>query len=928
MNRISSRPIHPRRIGATPSQPVFRRSIATWLRFVYMPALLACAMGSTDARADDWKVVIEDGFSIAPPGRIPGKALEGTAPETGPGAWRCLGNDARIVLTDRAEVGNGAAQGGKTVALVDCIPEGERNVKLEADVRPGGSMWVAVGFGGGDDFFWSAGDSGGQIWVTFDGTKRGKPGIVQLYANGASKVLKQIPAQDYEFDTGKPIHAELDYCRAQNTVSLKLNGRQVAEALPLGDFKPAIRTAGFMVNFPVVNDPEMSIDNFKISLLGGAWVAPTAQVGSGRPLILIDSSAVKRTNLLCGGGDLRAETSLEPSTPYFAEFDFGVAAEEVGEYDAWVLLLASNVPYISPWSWCLDGTQSQIGKALEGSLDGMPRWIKFGKMKLSQGKHTLRFDITGRRVLPDDAYMFRLWKVYLAPSDVSFSPNSVNVDLGFNPQANQRVATDGTATTEGALRNGRLVTFRSIVADPAYLYVDTTKVLPPVAPVWLDLSEGGVETGGDFIIPRLAEPLRPRFIRKCHVLSLASAKRGADGKMTYDFTESIAVVRAIRNIGAEPIIDLANVPGEIRKGIPQAEWASNAKFQAEWYEAIRIFLETLKKSGVTANYFTCFNEPEFSQMQTRGNDEAALTVYRLAAKAVKEFDPKLKMCGMEFGNAKSEIYNAFLNDIAKHPERVDVFSFHQYNSTPARLASEIRDLRKALDSRSLQHVKTAVDEWGIASAGHPSYRSGVGTAAYNASCLKAMAEAGLDIGGLFCFRDYPTDGWKWGLFTGDGFLKPSYWGQWLWAQLPEKESRLSITGGDDRVQAMAFRDGDGVSVLVWYDAPETAPTRNVSVNLGGFLWHGYTARHWQLDSIRHIGYIPEGAPIELPYSVKSEKFKTPAMPSLSFNMMAPSMRLVKIQPLADGKDPIPPRPILLDNERLSPSKFRALERLK
>jgi len=291
---------------------------------------------------------------------------------------------------------------------------------------------------------------------------------------------------------------------------------------------------------------------------------------------------------------------------------------------------------------------------------------------------------------------------------------------------------------------------------------------------------------------------------------------------------------------------------------------------------------------------------------------------------VKDFDPKLQMAGMEFGNAKSGIYQAFLEEIGKNPKNVDVFSFHQYNSTSARQASEIKDLRAELDKRGLQRVKIAVDEWGVVSSGQPYHRATTRAATYNASNIKAMAEAGLDIGGFFCFRDYPNPGWKWGMITGDGYLKPSYWGHWLWAQLPETNDRLAITGENDRIQSIAFRDGEGIAMLVWYDAPENSPLRDVSINLAGEQWAGYTVTQWQLDSMRHIGYVPPGEPVELPHSVRSEKFKTPAQPSFTFKMLPASMRLVKMQPLAADQEPVPPRPLLLDNESMSTGKFRAL----
>lgn len=883
------------------------------------------------ARCEGWQTVIEDTFTVNAD-RPAGRPLAGMTTEKGSRTWLTKGNAALFQISPEGAVANGNINGGKMVALVDCAPEGDYQIKLEADIQPGGAQWLAMGFSKGKDFFWSK-EMPGQLWLAVT-----KSGQVQIYADGTAKTLKNVKGTDYGFDPEKPTHAELLYNRAANTVTVILNGQSVLDNLALGDFKPEIKTAGIMDNFPLPNDPRMLADNFKISLQNGTLAEPVVKGSSGKPVILIDSTAIKATNLSwgmpkkAGGGvtiDLQAESSLTPLQPYFAEFAFDIKPENGGEYDAWALVFGTgDVPHLSAWDWSFNGAPAQEAKPLEGSLKGMPCWVKFAKVDLQPGSHDLRISVTSRRSFPDDAYLFHLYKVILAPTVDEFSPDEAEIELGFNPQANQSGNSGRSATPGLAQPQGRTVLLRSDIADPVSLTIDPKKILPPIQPVWRDLSEGGVETGGDFLIPELAKPLRPRFYRKCHVLSLAKVSRAEDGKLAYDFSESLAVVKAMLAVGAEPIIDLANPPRAIyvdakNKPMPAAEWAKSETFQKEWRETVTAFLQALKDSNLSVKYFTSYNEPEFSPL--KAPTEASLMIWRVAAQAVKDFDPKLQMAGMEFGNAKSGIYQAFLEEIGKNPKNIDIFSFHQYNSTSERQAAEIKDLRAELDKRGLQRVKIAVDEWGVVSSGQPYHRATTRAATYNASNIKAMAEAGLDIGGFFCFRDYPNPGWKWGMITGDGCLKPSYWGHWLWAQLPENNDRLAVTGGNDHIQSIAFRDGAGITMLVWYDAPENSPVRDVSINLAGEQWAGYTVTQWQLDSMRHIGYIPPGAPIELPHSVKSEKFKAPAQPSFAFMMLPASMRLVKMQPLAADQEPVPPRPLLLDNEGLSTGKFRALQ---
>lgn len=880
--------------------------------------------------AGDWQVAIEDTFTAGPE-RPSDSPLGGSTTEKGARTWKTKGNAALFKLSSGGDVANGNINGGKMAALVDCSPEGSYQIKLEADLQPGDAQWLALGFSKGNDLFWSK-ETPAQLWLALT-----KSGQVQIYADATARTLKNVKSEEYGFDPEKSTRTELLYDSVANTVSVTLNGKKVLDRFGLGDFKPEIRTAGIMDNLPAPNDPKMRADNFKVSLQNGRLKEPAAKTAPDKPVILIDSTAVKATNLYWGQPksgenglivDLQAESSLTPFQPYYADFMFNLKPPAAGEYDAWALVFGTgDVPHLSAWDWSFDGALAREGRALEGSLKGMPRWVKFAKVDLKPGDHSLRFTVTGRRSFPDDAYLFHLYKVILAPVDAEFSPEDAGIDLGFNPQGNQAAGSGKNAVPGQAQPQGRTVLLRSDIADPVSLNVDLKKVLPPVQPVWRDLSEGGVETGGDFLIPELAKPLRPRFIRKCHVLSLSKITRGADGRLAYDFGESLAAVKAIRAVGAEPIIDLANLPAVLRvdaqgKALPVADWAKNENLKKEWHEVVTAFLKSLKDNNLPVKYFTSFNEPEFSAMKTNGQNETSLMIWRVAAKAVKDFDPKLQMAGMEFGNAKSGIYQAFLEEIGKDSGNIDIFSFHQYNSTQERQAEEIRELRAELDKRSLQRVKIAVDEWGVVSSGQIYHRATTRAATYNASCIKAMAEAGLDIGGFFCFRDYPNQGWKWGMITGDGYLKPSYWGHWLWAQLPENNDRLEVAGGNGHIQSFAFRDGEGLAILIWYDAPENFPIRDVSLGLAGEKWAGYTAKQWQLDSMRHIGHIAEGAPVELPCSVKSEKFKNPGAPSLAFKMLPASMRLIKMQPLAPGQEAAKPRPTLLDNEGMSTGKFR------
>lgn len=235
---------------------------------------IACLRGETllaaillalpwSVRAEDWKPVIEDSFAVTAD-RPAGSPLGNTAAERGGSGWRTIGNAAQFVISPEGKVANGNINGGKMVALLACAPQGSYKIKLEADIQPGGAQWLGMGFSKGEDLFWSA-ETPGQLWLVITSA-----GQVQIFANGTSKILKGVKSDQYGFDLDKPTHAELVYDKEANTVSVSLNEQNVLDNLPLGEFKPDIKTVGIMDNFPVPNDPKMFVDNFKISLQGGS----------------------------------------------------------------------------------------------------------------------------------------------------------------------------------------------------------------------------------------------------------------------------------------------------------------------------------------------------------------------------------------------------------------------------------------------------------------------------------------------------------------------------------------------------------------------------------------------------------------------------------------------------------------------------------
>ncbi|MDD3885536.1 MAG: hypothetical protein PHI35_01545 [Victivallaceae bacterium] len=630
----------------------------------------------------------------------------------------------------------------------------------------------------------------------------------------------------------------------------------------------------------------------------------------GGESLLLESGAASATNMGWGGvtvngkrglAPLQVENNIEPSAPYFAEFDFKL--NRAGKYAVWAQVLGCEARWVSPFSWKIDDLAAAPAKALPGSTQGAPRWIKLGEVKLSSGAHKLRFQLTGRRTHPDDAYIFALYQTLIVPAGKPVNlPKSV-IDLGFNPQVNRNASDNRAENPVGNASGYSRLTGDN--ADPVALRINLTGKAVDVAPIWRDYSEGGMVTAPDFFIPELVKPLRPRIIRKDHCLPLG--KKNADGKVELDFTRLGDSVKAIRGVGAEPIIGL-EVPGVIMPRTPQgyiapqSQWRADKEFFNRWRDLLEKSFDYLRDNHLEVNYFQSFNEPEFSGFIN--DPQLAIDVFAVASETVRRRRPDAKMLGIGCGDGISVVWQTFINYLGDHPNAVDYFDYHTYQASPDYYRNRLVYLRGELAKRKLNHIKPAITEWGAASSGIFHHRSGMANVIYNTETAKALSEAGLEIGCLFCIRDFPKNYLKFGLITTDGFLKPSYWGQWLWAQLPDGKNKLEVKGAArDGVNAVAFRTDDGgVAVLMWRGGERRDPVRQIELAIDNAPWKYCYTKTYLLDEDRHIGFVAPGRQVELPFAESyGETGKSSGM-VLKFQMRPLSMRLMKIAP-ADGIRP-------------------------
>ncbi len=844
------------------------------------------------------QTVISDSFGR----KAPGTRLNGARTELSGALWAVNEDNAELVFAANGGVTSAGATGGKAVATIPFSPKGNYAFAVSADIAPGGSDWAALAVGGSGDYFWEQAQPV-KIAVILRGSRNAAlAGQCTVFVNGMEREFKTVLPGEYGYSAGRPVRVRLVLDRAKRSFSVMLNDHKAVdgENMPESLFAPTPERVGFMVNRPDLKT--LIIRQFKVELLAGEFqkVKEAEETAATGPEVLVlDAGAVSGTNmnragLNNGGGStamLDVQQSYDLAQPYFADFKFNV--EQSGDYDIWSLVLGCNENWLSDFAWSVDGGTPARAVALPGSGSGIPRWLKLGSASFTQGRHALRFELTSRRKTPDDGWVFRLWKVALSPAGFSIRPTADRITLSYDPQAT-RGQENGTAETPAAGQKIRQTDVWGEHTAPVLLSVNPSRPgeIPPE--IWRDYAEGGVLPDEDFFIPRLIQPLRPRFIRKDHCLGGYAVNKDADGKLTFDFSQGIMTIKAIRKVNAEPIVGLDTIPEALVKNIdgheflPKHLWATNATFRRDWGLTVENFVKTLQEEQLGVRYFQCFNEPDF----TGFNHEpaAAVAVFDEAAKAVKRADPNAKIAGIGCGDGVNSVWTSFLDYLGKNPGRVDIFDFHQYQTSPERLKSTVAGLRAELKRRGAEKTEIALTEWGVSSNGAPHFRTGMNAVLYNADFLRGMLEAKVNIGGLFCMRDLPQEDYDWGLITVDGLLKPSYWGQWLWAQLPSGAPRLAVGGEDAMIRAVAFGRTNDVTLLLWNRAHENSANRRVFIEFEA-QWSKYELTQFILDASRHIGFVPEGAPVEFPATRSSNQTGS----RLEMIMAPQSMRLIRIQ---------------------------------
>jgi beta-xylosidase len=320
---------------------------------------------------------------------------------------------------------------------------------------------------------------------------------------------------------------------------------------------------------------------------------------------------------------------------------------------------------------------------------------------------------------------------------------------------------------------------------------------------------------------------------------------------SYDFATTDEYIRTVVETGARIVyrlgVSIEHTKEKYYVGPPEdfAKWAQICvgiirHYNQGWANGFHYNIE----------YWEIWNEPDKPVGKTNlmwgGTWEQFYELYGVAAKAIKQFDPSLKVGGYGATSVKvKKFMDEFLAYCRDHEVPLDFFSWHIYGADLQRFASESRYARQELDRYGFPQAESHLNEWNyfdgdfktIWLPGNEFVRRGV------FERQKSNVGASFAAAVLTLLQDLPVDAANYydgqptalfcGLFDYYGVPQKTYYAFDAFRQLCEHRIRVevnpdpSVTG----VYSLAGTNGLGETAAMISNAD--GPSRHYTIGLSG-----------------------------------------------------------------------------------------------
>lgn len=248
-------------------------------------------------------------------------------------------------------------------------------------------------------------------------------------------------------------------------------------------------------------------------------------------------------------------------------------------------------------------------------------------------------------------------------------------------------------------------------------------------------------------------------------------------------------------------------------------------------------------------YWEIWNEPDNpdGQCMWSGTPQQYYELYRAAARAIKAYDPKLKVGGFAATSINPEFTNGFLGFCQTEALPLDFYSWHVYANETGQVTKLALEAHQLLQQYGYPNAESWLNEWnyvpeGLGALFNPgSDRTAVRTAIEG---LRGAEAASFVISVLLLMQDLPVDyacyydgqpgAWYCGLWDGYGVPMKPYYGFKAFAQLVDCGTRVSaeFVGDTEGLFGCAAISADGASGCLLL-CNLTAETHECQLQLAG-----------------------------------------------------------------------------------------------
>lgn len=283
-----------------------------------------------------------------------------------------------------------------------------------------------------------------------------------------------------------------------------------------------------------------------------------------------------------------------------------------------------------------------------------------------------------------------------------------------------------------------------------------------------------------------------------------------DDESSYNFASTDRELEAVKRVGAEllfrlgyswgyPTAPVTYVAPEDREAWAQAAVHIAMHYNDGWADGFHWDVE----------YWEVSNEPDIQGFWT-GTPEEYYQLYKAVARALKAYDPSLKVGGLALC-CESDFFRDFLAYCRDHQVPLDFVSWHMYpgGGSPYLLTQRAQQVQWGLDTYGFTDAENLLTEWNISVQPDYEYLLDAAGAAWTASALIYLQDSTVTIA-----NRYRGNGGL-GMLSPEGFYyKPAY-SFLAFRRLLETPQRLTASGSDtDGYAMLAGRADDGQAVQI------------------------------------------------------------------------------------------------------------------